>query len=312
MGSSGVKRFGPPSAERDLPTIIVDETFVRRRVERLIELVEKESHARSDLFKSIASHPLLTLTIAFIPLIIFGVTFSNDSRVRHTRELFEQQSFYQNNINSLSKALISRNERGVLLRSALVGNLGTCEGGGLSDNYKVICKKQMQELIYERKKDYDTAYLQWNSNYPEYLFNVGRLFKNETDNSYTRAYDDLKALILNFNTSTLREMDRCLTSLYEKYQSNGVLPAVLQSPEKETCGEGFDTAKKRVRECGVVLAEELHNIVNSVFAADAPSHATLWRTIATMDSERDLLSPIRNTCDMQEAPAGLVQSAAQP
>jgi hypothetical protein len=146
----------------------------------------------------------------------------------------------------------------------------------------------------------------------QYLFNIGRLFKNETDNAYTRAYDDLKALILNFNTSTLREMDKCLTSLYEKYQSNGVLPAVLKSPEKEACGEGFDTAKKRVRECGVVLAEELHNIVNSVFAADAPSHATLWRTTATVNSERDLLSPIRDTCDMPEAPAGPVQSAAQP
>ena len=37
----------------------------------------------------------------------------------------------------------------------------------------------MQELIYERKKDYDTAYLQWNSNYPEYLFNIGQTFTNE-------------------------------------------------------------------------------------------------------------------------------------
>ena len=63
MGSSGVKRFGPPSAERDLPTIIVDETFVRRRVERLIELVEKESHARSDLFKSILLIPYLRLRL---------------------------------------------------------------------------------------------------------------------------------------------------------------------------------------------------------------------------------------------------------
>ena len=312
MGSSGAKKSGLPSAERDVPTIIVDEIFIRRRVERLIELVEKESHARSDLFKSIASHPLLTLTIAFIPLIIFGVTFSNDSRVRHTRELFEQQSFFRNNINSLSKALISRNERGVLLRSALVGNLGTCEGGGLSDNYKVICKKQVQELIYERKKDYDTAYLQWNANYPEYLFNIGRLFKGQTDNSFTMAYDELKALILRFNSSTLKEMDGCLTSLYEQYQSNGVLPAILQGSAKESCGAGFDAAKKRVRECGVVLAEELHNIVNSAFAADPPSQATFWRTTATVDSERDLLSPIRNTCDMPEAPAGPVQSAAQP
>jgi hypothetical protein len=253
----------------------------------------------------------LTLTIAFIPLIIFGVSFLNDSSVRHSREIFEQQSFFQSNINSLSKALISRNERGVLLKSALTGNLGTCEANGLPADYKAICKKQMQELIYERKKDYDIAYLHWNSNYPEYLFNIGRLFKNEADSAYVRAYDDLKVLVLNFNTSTLREMDKCLTSLYEKYQSNGVLPAVLEGAEKESCGDGFNTAKVRVRECGVVLAEELHNIVSKVFAEHAPSQPKTWLTAATADSKRDLLSPIRETCDLPKAPAGLVQSAAQ-
>lgn len=263
------------------------------------------------MFRGIASHPLLTLTIAFIPLIIFGVTFLNDSSVRHTREIFEQQSFFQSNINSLSKALISRNERGVLLKSALTGNLGTCEANGLSPDYKTICKKQMQELIYERKKDYDIAYLQWNSNYPEYLFNIGRLFKNEADSAYLRAYDDLKVLILNFNTSTLREMDKCLTSLYEKYQSNGVLPAVLQNPEAEACGDGFNSAKVRVRECGVVLAEELHNIVSKVFADHGPSRPKTWLTAATADSKRDLLSPIRETCDLPKPAATLIQSAAQ-
>ena len=179
MGSSGLGKSEPASTANDPPSMIVDEVFIRRRVEKLIEHVERERQAKSDRFREVASHPLLTLTIAFIPLIIFGVTFCDDSSLRHAREIFERQSFYRNNINSLSKALISRNERGVLL--------STCEGSSLSGDYKELCKKQIQELIYERKKDYDTAYLQWSSNYPEYLFNIGRLFKNEADSAYAKA-----------------------------------------------------------------------------------------------------------------------------
>jgi hypothetical protein len=42
MGSSGVKRFGPPSAERDLPTIIVDETFIRRAWSGLLNSLKRK------------------------------------------------------------------------------------------------------------------------------------------------------------------------------------------------------------------------------------------------------------------------------
>ena len=61
----------------------------------------------------------------------------------------------------------------------------------------------------------------------------------------------------------------------------------------------------------MVLAEELHNIVNKVFAEHAPSQTKSWLTAATADSKRDLLSPIRETCDLPKPPAALVQSAAQ-
>ena len=106
---------------------------------------------------------------------------------------------------------------------------------------------------------------------------------------------------------TFKEMDKCLTSLYEKFQSNDVLPRILEGQEKKSSGEGFDSAKMRVRKCGVVLAEELHNVVNKVFTDHAPSEGLLWSTAGAADSERDLLSPIRETCNLPEATAGLLQ-----
>ena len=81
------------------------------------------------------------------------------------------------------------------------------------------------------------------------------------DRKQPESYSQLKDIISNLTTSTLKQMDACLSDLYKEYQrSSGTLPVA----EGVNCAR-FDTDKNKVRSCGVVLAEKLHSIVTVVF-----------------------------------------------
>lgn len=77
-----------------------------------------------------------------------------------------------------------------------------------------------------------------------------------------QVYPHLKEIISNLTASTLKRMDSCLSGLYSSYQRTGSLP-VEESNEADCAG--FDTEKNNVRNCGVVLAEQLHSMVTAVF-----------------------------------------------
>lgn len=188
MGNSGANRLEQPPAENDLSTkagpgqprsksrkssaksaALVDEVFVRHHVEGLIERIEKETKKKKSVFAGLVNHPLLASLIPTIPLVLTGLTLLNDSTTRLIKEVTEQKSYYNQSISSLSRDLLSRTERGVLLRYALLGRLGTCDAVGLTKEYKAACQRQIQDLIYERKKNYDAAYLSWISDYPDII-----------------------------------------------------------------------------------------------------------------------------------------------
>jgi hypothetical protein len=187
----------------------------------------------------------------------------NDSRTRLLKEFTEQKLFYDQNISSLSKDLLSRTERAALLRYALNGGLGTCTEIGVREHYDE-CQRQLHDLIYERKKNYDASYLSWNTNYSDYLFNIAQIFTiaQMADRKQPESYSQLKDIISNLTTSTLKRMDSCLSYLYKEYQRSGTLP--VAEGNEVNCA-GFDTDKNKVRTCGVVLAEKLHSIVTVVF-----------------------------------------------
>jgi hypothetical protein len=281
MGNSGANRLELAPAETGLSTkagpgrprsksressaksaALVDDVFVRHHVEDLIKCVESDRQRKKSIFGGAVNHPLLTLVITTIPLIISGMILLNDSRTRLLKEFTEQKRFYDQNISSLSKDLLSRTERAALLRYALNGGLGTCTEIGVREHYNE-CQRQLHDLIYERKKNYDASYLAWNTNYSDYLFNIAQIFTiaQMADRKQPESYSQLKDIISNLTTSTLKQMDACLSDLYKEYQrSSGTLPVA----EGVNCAR-FDTDKNKVRSCGVVLAEKLHSIVTVVF-----------------------------------------------
>ena len=194
MGNSGANRLELAPAETGLSTkagpgrprsksressaksaALVDDVFVRHHVEDLIKCVESDRQRKKSIFGGAVNHPLLTLVITTIPLIISGMILLNDSRTRLLKEFTEQKRFYDQNISSLSKDLLSRTERAALLRYALNGGLGTCTEIGVREHYNE-CQRQLHDLIYERKKNYDASYLAWNTNYSDYLFNIAQIF----------------------------------------------------------------------------------------------------------------------------------------
>jgi hypothetical protein len=277
MGSSGADTLELPTEENDLPSktwprrgrgklpktspksvALVEDVFVRHHVEDLIKRVENDRQRKKSIFGGVVNHPLFAVLIPFIPLVISVMTLLNDSKTRLIKEVTEQKSFYNQNISALSKDLLSRTERGVLLRYALLGKLGTCNDIGLTEEYKAACQRQIQDLIYERKKNYDAAYLSWNANYPDYIFNIGQIMEREQPGTYPQ----LKNVVFDLSKSTLKRMDSCLSRLYSGYQRSGRLP--VDDSNEADCAS-FEVDKDSVRNCGVVLAEELHALVTVVF-----------------------------------------------
>jgi hypothetical protein len=62
--------------------------------------------------------------------------------------------------------------------------------------------------------------LGWNTNYSDYLFNIAQIFTiaQMADRKQPESYSQLKDIISNLTTSTLKQMDACLSDLYKEYQ----------------------------------------------------------------------------------------------
>jgi hypothetical protein len=247
-----------PSKTHKKQTAIVDDVFIRRRIEELISEADADSKLKGGFIKTLFKHPLSAAFIAAtISLVVSLLTIYNDSTTRALRQEAEERAYYHGSVSELARTLLVRSERGALLYSAILGRLGGCDEQSTND--KEACREQLRQLVYDRKKAYDEAYLAWNSNFADYLFNIRGIFRPVDEEELI--YKELKTRLESLSYYVLRRLDSCLDELYKAYQRSGPLGGSSPGAPPEACSD-FRARTNTVRDCAVVLAEEMHWLVS--------------------------------------------------
>jgi hypothetical protein len=230
---------------------LIDEVFARRHIEKLIEGVERDQKRGKSFLARIADHPLAVIFVAAIPLITFSCTQFKDSGIRREANLSTERAEYQAQIDRFSSDILNRANRSILLYYALKGELGKCPETGQDI---AECRKHIRELVYDRKKTYDASYIRWNVNFPNYFRQIERV-----KNTSVILFEDIEEELKKIDQNSFKAMDGCLTNLHASYIENG------EPPQEPGSCNGFVTEARRIKACGIAIAQGLQRMNMHVF-----------------------------------------------
>lgn len=161
---------------------------------------------------------------ALTPLLIFVIGIVVNQSIRSRDQADQRQAAVQ----TLSRFIYERRARSEMLASG-------------------IRRAAAKEELEERKRLYDEAYVQWNTNHQANLLQIRRLL-NE------KQYSDFEALMeFQLVTRIFKPLDECLTSAYDNHRSG-----TLGATTLDQCGAR--ELIQRALDCGYAFTDELFKL----------------------------------------------------